>query len=266
MTPTSSSVPPNADAVPSRRPRWRARAFALAAVSLSLVAAVVVAVLLVAGVGRGDMARPASASEDGGLPISVGASLASAGATPTASPAARVELYTDYTDPGSARFASVNALVIQGLVRQGTIAVRVHPVVVGDTPQARAESLRAGNAVACVGEYAPASLWAYHVVLLALQPSDAEEALGDGDLIALARDTGVSDLGAVSSCIESSRYSAWIETESSQAASTGVGVHGVQLERMPTVLANGVPYEGRVDSSDEFRAFLTQAARSDGSA
>lgn len=235
--------------------RRRARILGLILTVVVLVAAAIFTLTFTAS--RGDVVGPSSADQDGGLGVNaMNTSASASNGVVAAPPTLRIDLFTDYTDPDSARFASVNALVIQGLAQQGVVEIAVHPVAIGADGPARDASIRAGNAVACVGEHAPKDLWAFHVGLLAMQPSGDLSALQAPELIAVARDSGVHAIEEVSACISQASFADWIERESDDALDAGIGAHGIVLDRMPLVLANGVAYEGRIDSSDEFRTFL----------
>ncbi|GGA62832.1 hypothetical protein GCM10011490_11640 [Pseudoclavibacter endophyticus] len=228
----------------------------LAVAALAIAVAVAVFAL---GTGRGSVEWPTMVNADGGLDASgpTVADPANAQAIPAPAPV-QLALYTDYTHPDSARFASVNALVIQGLTQQGAVRISLHPLAVSDDPRERGAAVRAGNAVTCVGELSQKDLWAFHVGLLAMQPSEGFANLQNADLKALARDSGVQQIDAVNTCISQGRFGDWIESQSDAALAGGVGDQGTELDRMPLVLANGDAYTGRIDNSTEFRSFLDE--------
>lgn len=207
-----------------------------------VVAASTVAIVLARSGSVADEA-PHAAALSGGLPVEEHAIAAGA----AEGEAAELAIYSDYTHAGSAKFASVNAPIIQSLAERGQVRIAVHPVVAVDgDDDARAGALRAANAVACVAEYSRRDLWNFHVTLLAGGPGAAASALSVEELAWLARDTGVHEIDAVSSCIEAGRFEAWVLEGSATAPVT----------RMPTVLLDGIAYTGSLDSSADFLAFV----------
>lgn len=250
---------PMRDELSHRARRDRRRALiTLAAV---LVAAIAIVVVLAAAL-RGGGEAPSAVGAHGGFTIPAGDQAAShAFVTESAPGPLHLDLFLDYTDAASARFASINAQLIRSYLDRGGIEVSLHPVAVGATGAVRDDALRAGNAVACVGEFAPASLWSFHSVVLASQSDDRDQSLSTDDLIGFARDTGVTSLENVSECIRSDRFAGWIATSSEQAMSDGVGpTQGVELTTVPTVLADGTPYRGDPDNGEAFREFLAARA------
>lgn len=210
-------------------------------------------------IGGADVAAPTSVTAEGGLAVSAQqppAGIANA-QTVTGPEPLRIVLYTDYTHPDSARFASSNALVIQGLVQDGAADVSIVPVAVSDEPEARATGVLVGNAVACVSEYAPKSLWSFQMALLAMQPQDDESQLRAPDLVTVARDTGVQNVDAVTDCIGEAQFSEWVETTTADAQQEGVGARSIELGHMPVVLVDDALYQGSIDSSTEFRGFVS---------
>ncbi|MGO2110218.1 MAG: DsbA family protein [Pseudoclavibacter sp.] len=229
----------------------------LAIAAVAVIAAVSAVAALTVSAGRGDVEWPSMVNADGGLDASGPDVADPANAQAVSGPTpVQLSLYTDYTDPDSARFASVNALVIQGLAQQGAVHISVYPLAVSDDAPEYEAAVRAGNAVACVAEFAQNDLWAFHVGLLAMQPSGETPSLQNADLNAIARDSGVHEIDDVTECIVDGRFSAWVETQSTSASDGGVTEQGIAIDRMPLVLANGDEYTGRVDNSTEFKAFV----------
>lgn len=257
MTASSPDTPAARERISRSTPKRRLWRWLLAGGALLLVGGAF-GVLALMG-GRGDVVGPSLADGDGGLDASAPAidDPSNAQAVSAQTPV-QLDVYADYTHPESARFASVNALVIQGLAQQGAVRVSVHPVAISDDPAVNEAALRAANAVTCVGELSQSELWAFHVGLLALQPSQGPAQLQNADLIALARDSGVRDENAVTECITDGSYSQWVAAESAEATQGGVGDEERPLVDMPVVLADGDHYEGRIDNSAEFRDFLSE--------
>lgn len=240
------------------RDRASGRRIGLAAIAIVAAIAGVVAIVLAGG--RGDTAVPTAVTAEGGLAVTAQQSqggVANA-QTVTGPEPLSIALYTDYTHPDSARFASSNALVIQGLIQDGAAEVSIFPVAVGDDPESYENAVRVGNAVACVGEHAPKSLWSFQMALLAMQPHGEGAQLRDADLVTVARDSDVQHIDEVTECIDDERFGDWIDETTAAARSEGIGARSIELGRMPAVIVDDALYQGSIDSSVEFRGFVSE--------
>lgn len=258
MTHRTDLPAPVTTRAPERRGTRLARRRALIALTVA-VAVAVAAAALIATMLRSGVERPSAIDDDGGftIPADEGAHVQSMGdgARPV-----HLDLFLDYTDAASARFGSVNAQTIRAALDRGTIEVSLHPVALGQTDASRADSLRTANAIACVAEFSPASLWSFQAVVLASQSDDAGQALSADDLVSFADDTSVTPVPAARECIRSERYAGWVEAATREAARDGVGSAHLGLAQVPVVLADGVAYRGDPEDGAAFAAFLSERA------
>jgi protein-disulfide isomerase len=206
--------------VHERHRRRRARLVALLAAVLVVAAAAVGMGIVRASTRAPERAPdrlPAGTADDGaGL-------VASAGAV-------RVDVYLDFLCPECRRTESALAAELKALTEEGIVAVVYRPVAfLDDLSDPKGYSTRAASAAACAADQGRYEQYAS--VLLERQPAERGPGLGEADLVAAARDAGITD-ESFASCVHDGRYAPWVAYVSAVAAS-----HQVTLT--PTVLING---------------------------
>jgi protein-disulfide isomerase len=122
-------------------------------------------------------------------------------------------------------------------------------------------STRAANAAACVANYSPDSFFDFNSLLFADQPKENTEGLTDDKLVATAKQAKVTSLGSITSCIKDQSFKAWV-TAATSRATTGPIAHSdvTKVSGTPTVIINGVKYDGAVDDASAFSAAIVKAA------
>ncbi|QTX03987.1 DsbA family protein [Agromyces archimandritae] len=243
-----------------------------------IVAVVVVAALVVtlimqsvkpAGPGPKNMASDGivlTAGEDGGVGY-VETPAIPAGEKPTPSEPdtsgdiANIVMYIDYLCPYCGQFEQANADTIRTMVEEGAATVEVHPIAMLNNKSAGTQySLRAANAAGCVAEYDPTSFLDFNEALFADQPEELSTGLTNDQLKQRAKDAGVGSLGEIESCIDDVRFKGWVNDATTRAMTEQLPNSDENLSGTPTVLVNGLPYQGSISDPDEFRSFVQQAA------
>ncbi|MGV8857837.1 DsbA family protein [Rhodoglobus sp.] len=178
-----------------------------------------------------------------------------------------IQMYVDYLCPICGSFEQTNAEYIEGLVDNGAATLEVHPITILDRfSQGQRYSSRAVNAVACVADSSPNDFYAYHKLLLSeeVQPAENTSGLSDDDLIALLDTVGADSVPAISECIQDETFKSWVKNSTARALSGPLPNTDVpQVTGTPTVLVNGLKYEGAVNDLAAFQAFVIQAAGDD---
>lgn len=255
------------------------RRASLITASVAVVAAVAVVVTWTIGSAASKpMLSPGNMAGDGITVQTVGAIASStaggvgdASPTPsaTAGPAAApsptstatpvdIRVYVDYLSPGSSAFQIANAAQLAGWVRDGAASITYHPVALL-TPKSNGTkySLRAASAAACVATYAPGAFFAFNGALLTRQPDVNSDGFSDAQLADIAIASGAASPKLVRACIEAESFAAWAQDATKRAVSGPLpGTEGVTLTAAPTILVNGVPYSGALDSPKEFAQFV----------
>ena len=175
-----------------------------------------------------------------------------------------IQMYVDYLCPICGAFEQANGEYIESLVENGAATLEVHPITILDRlSQGQRYSSRTVNAVACVADSSPNDFYSYHSALLSeeVQPAENTTGLNDDELIALLDTVGVENVGAVTECIQDESFKSWVSNSTARALSGPIPNSDIaQVTGTPTVLVNGVKYEGAVNDLAAFQAFVIQAA------
>ncbi|MBH0053469.1 thioredoxin domain-containing protein [Salinibacterium sp. SWN139] len=178
-----------------------------------------------------------------------------------------IQIYVDYLCPICGAFEQTNGAYIESLVANGAATLEVHPITILDRLSLGSEySSRAVNAVACVADTSPNDFYAYHSLLLSdgIQPEENTSGLSDVDLIELLDIAGVENTEVIAECINDESFKSWVSNSTARALSDPIPNSDVgAVTGTPTVLVNGIKYEGAVDDLVSFQAFVTQAAGDD---
>jgi protein-disulfide isomerase len=243
----------------SRRPIWP---WVLGGSVLAVVATAVAAVLVLTSV-FGSLARSSSShSGDTGSSSSAGAPDGTVGdgiVLGTGSDGAvRVVTYVDYFCPYCGEFEATNAQQLSEWVESGDVVLEVHPIAILDRASLGTRySTRAANAAACVADSAPGSFEAFSALLFARQPAENTEGLSDADLVDLAGEAGVPEASDVRECIQTEQFSDWVADATDRALTSPLPDSDLDaLTGTPTVIVDGVQYEGSLDDPDEFADFV----------
>jgi protein-disulfide isomerase len=173
-----------------------------------------------------------------------------------------IQMYIDYQCPFCQSFELTNGDYLAGLVENGGATVEIHPIAMLDNASlGKKYSTRATNAAACVANFSPNLYWDFNRILFENQPAEGTEGLTDEQLISLTEDAGVDDADQVAQCITDQTFKGWVAAAKARALSGPLPNTDVEkVIGTPTVLVNGVKYEGPVDDAATFAAFVVQVA------
>lgn len=235
----------------------RSRIVRTAGVATALAAAALLAGCSFGGTGTGTAPDPIP-SADGPLPSGVeGAAHFDDFALVVGDGDTRVDLYLDPACPHCAHFEETAGGLLAELVDDGEITYSVHPLTFMDRVSTTAYSSRASSAMTCVAVEQPDALLDFIERVFANQPSD-EEGLGDDRIAQLAAEAGAAGLD----CIDGAPYAAWARAGNDRALEGPIdGAEVERIEGTPTLLVNGVKYEGDVTELPAITDFVESGGR-----
>ncbi len=173
-----------------------------------------------------------------------------------------IQMYVDYLCPVCKAFEDANGEYITSLLENGGTTVVIHPIAILDRlSQGTKYSTRAANAAACVANYSPNQFYDFHTLLFANQPAENTPGLSDDELIALTEEVGVQTPPFIADCIKNQTFKSWSGASTARALNGPIPNSNVpQVTGTPTVIVNGLKYEGGVNDLAAFQAFVIQAA------
>ncbi|MDJ0336045.1 thioredoxin domain-containing protein [Salinibacterium sp. G-O1] len=182
-----------------------------------------------------------------------------------ASGALAIQMYVDYLCPICGDFEATNGEYISSLVENGKTTVEIHPITILDRlSQGTKYSTRSANATACVANYSPDNFYDFHNLLFANQPAENSSGLDNDELIALTKEAGVKSASSIESCIKDQEFKSWVNASTARALNGPIPNSNIdKVEGTPTVLVNGLKYEGSVSDLASFQAFVLQATGAD---
>jgi len=176
-----------------------------------------------------------------------------------------IQMYVDYLCPICGQFEAANGEYITSLLENGKTTVEIHPITILDRlSQGTKYSTRATNAAACVASYSPNQYYDFHNLLFGSQPAENTAGLSDDQLVDLTTQAAVQQPDKIVSCIKNQEFRAWVSNSTQRALDGPIpGSNVDKVTGTPTVIVNGLKYEGSVSDLASFQAFVIQAAGSD---
>lgn len=233
---------------------------------IAVIALVIVNSIKPEGPGPANMASDGIQISQGGVALSTPA--LKAGETPvpnqpnTAKGALDIQMYVDYLCPICGQFEATNGDYISSLLDNGGVTVEIHPIAILDRlSQGTKYSTRATNAAACVANYSPNKYYDFHNLLFANQPKENSTGLTDEQLVELTASAKVDKASDIATCIKNQEFKAWVGNSTARALNGPIPNSNVdKVQGTPTVIVNGLKYEGSVSDLSAFQAFVVQAA------
>ncbi|WP_051973256.1 thioredoxin domain-containing protein [Cryobacterium sp. MLB-32] len=248
-----------------RRVLWRG------GIGLALVSVVAVVALVIANQSSPSAAGPLNMASDGillggdGTTVTAATTAALApGAAPVATDQSaltnmvNISIYVDYLCPYCSQFEATNAAQITSWVTAGNATVELHPISILDTSSLGTKySTRAANAAACVANFDPDSFLTVNTALFANQPAENSTGLSDAEIQNVIEGAGVSD-PQIADCITNQTFASWVAAASERALSGPIPHADItKVTGTPTVIVNGVSYQGSLTDATAFEAFVT---------
>ena len=236
---------------------------------IAIIALVIVNSIKPEGPGPKNMASDGIQISQGDIALSTPALKAGADPVPNKADTSKgvvdIQMYVDYLCPICGQFEKTNGEYINGLLDNGGATVEIHPIAILDRlSQGTKYSTRATDAAACVANYSPNQYYTFHNLLFANQPEENSTGLTDEQLIDLTKDAKVKDASSIASCIRNQDFKAWVGNSTARALNGPIPNSNVdKVQGTPTVIVNGLKYEGSVSDLASFQAFVIQAAGSD---
>ncbi len=235
---------------------------------IAIIALIVVNSIKPAGPGPANMASDGIQLSQGAIATQMPGLKSGADPIPNtrdeASGTLDIQMYVDYLCPICGQFEATNGDYISSLLDNGGTTVEIHPIAILDRlSQGTKYSTRAVNAAACMADNSPNQFYAFHNLLFANQPAENSSGLSDDELVALTVQAKVEKADAVASCIRNQSFKAWASAATARALNGPIPNSNVdKVTGTPTIIVNGVKYEGPVNDLASFQAFVVQAAGS----
>jgi protein-disulfide isomerase len=173
-----------------------------------------------------------------------------------------IQVYLDYFCPFCKQFEDTNREQIAALIEQGAVTYEVHPISFLDRASLGTRySSRAANAAACVADKSPNSFWGFNEAMFTNQPPEQTAGLSNDQIVEIALGVeGIQARDDIEECIRDEEFKNWVTEITAYASNFGVpGTDVTTIQGTPTVLVNGVQYDGAVDDPAAFAAFVAQA-------
>jgi protein-disulfide isomerase len=208
-------------------------------------------------IGEGFTATPTAALKAGDDPVP--------NVRDESSDVIRIQMYVDYFCPICGSFEEANGEQLSTWIETGAADVEIFPMAILDrASQGTKYATRAANAAACVADSSPDQYYAYNTVLFENQPEEGTEGLTDTELISLTKEAGVTNAGAIATCIEEQTFKNWVADARARAQNGPIPNSDVDsVVGTPTVIVNGVKYTGALNDAKAFSAFVVQAANTE---
>jgi protein-disulfide isomerase len=176
-----------------------------------------------------------------------------------------IQVYVDYLCPFCGDFEKTNGQYIASLIENGKTTVETHPMAILDRlSQGTKYSTRAANAVACVANYSPDQFYDFNTLMFMNQPAENTVGLSDDELIKFTTQAKVDAASVISTCITDQKFKGWVAEATARAQNGPIPNSNIKkVEGTPTVIVNGLKYEGSMSDLASFQAFVLQAAGAD---
>jgi protein-disulfide isomerase len=173
-----------------------------------------------------------------------------------------IRIYLDYQCPGCRAFEETNHAQLSTWVEQGAATVEFHPVALFDRYSLGTKySSRSANAAACVANYSPDAFYDFNSLMFANQPKEGTEGLTDEQILVLAKRANVISTPLIERCVNDQDYKAWVNAATARALAGPIPNSTVErVASTPTVIVNGIAYEGPLGDADAFATFVATSA------
>jgi len=176
-----------------------------------------------------------------------------------------IRIYLDYFCPICNEFETANYDQISSWVKSGAATIEIHPISILDRSSLGTRySSRAANAAGCVATYAPNDFWAFTHEMYLKQPTEDTVGLTNAQIVGVIKDAKVSDISAITKCVNDERYKSWVTDATNRALNGPLPDANVKnVTGTPTVIVDGQQFpitDSSVSSASAFATFVEQAA------
>jgi protein-disulfide isomerase len=175
---------------------------------------------------------------------------------------ATVQVFVDFGCPACKTFETANATQLEQWMQSGVVAVQIHPIAILDNAfQGSKYSTRTANLAACVANYSPDAFWPLTKSLYAQQPAEGTTGLTDEELLAIAKEAGVTSYDQVAKCVKDRTFKDWVGAATKRALAgpiVGAADANLKVTGTPTILVNGVPFTGNFVDPNTLASFVSQ--------
>ncbi|MES2171771.1 MAG: thioredoxin domain-containing protein [Actinomycetota bacterium] len=173
-----------------------------------------------------------------------------------------IQIYLDYQCPICGAFEKANADQISTWVKTGAATLEIHPISILDRVSLGTKySTRAANAAACMANYSPNTYFTFSALLFSHQPAENTTGLTDQQIVALAEKAKPAKLSSIKTCINDQSFKSWVNAATTRATNGPiVGTDVAKVSGTPTVIIDGVQYNGAVNDSAAFASAVVKAA------
>ena len=173
-----------------------------------------------------------------------------------------IRVYLDYQCPGCRVFEETNHTQLTTWVETGAATVEFHPVALFDRYSLGTKfSSRSANAAACVANYSPDAFYDFNSLMFANQPKEGTEGLTDEQILVLAKRADVISTPLIERCVNDQDYKAWVNAATARALAGPIPNSTVErVASTPTVIVNGIAYDGALNDADAFATFVSTSA------
>lgn len=192
------------------------------AIVVVVIVAVIVAVTLINNQATGPGTKPEAAivnTDTGAISVGKGSNT--------------LDTYIDFMCPNCNEFETVYGSTIDKALADGKVTLNIHPIAILDnSSQGTKYSTRAANAMYCVAVKDGDKALDFMRAMFKNQPKELSTGLTDAQIVAIAKDTGVT---GIDSCVTSGEYSKFV-TNLTPKTPVREGAAGIGT---PTVVLNG---------------------------
>ena len=161
-----------------------------------------------------------------------------------------VDVYLDWSCPACKSIEAAYGPELAAKLGAGEIALTYHPIAFLDSKfQGSRYSSRAGNAAACVANYAPDRFLDVQSAFFAAQPEEGTSGLTDDEIIALVHQAGVQ-APEIDGCIADEAFADWVKQATQRTVSDSGLFNADGRFSTPAVIINGSRWGGKGDLMD----------------
>lgn len=172
----------------------------------------------------------------------------------------KIVTYLDYFCPVCKTFEQTNAEQIGTWVSGGNATLEVHPIAILDRASLGTRyATRSANAMACVANFEPNLFFQATTAMYDSQPAEGTAGLSNNDILSVLFEAGVTSED-VPDCVEKETFSQWVTQATERTASAIPNSDLTGITGTPTVIVNGIQYQGSVSDAAEFAAFVGAVA------